>query len=903
MRDEPGGPGGKEIQIMVHSVPGPRKRFHFDVSSYESAVSIVNAELRAGRLLNALDVCEQIVEAHPGKAVAFLSAVYDLLKSQPNFKGRYLYQSRAFDFAIQPGWKVLDVGSGNDPFPAATHLADLTVNDDRLGRAGASFKQLQGRPVYECNIEAMPFSDKEFDFVFCSHVLEHVGDPEKACRELMRVGKRGYIETPTPGKDLFFDYAKVSNHKWSVERIGDRLVFTEYDCRQIEGLSCNLLNQFLDNPQSDREKAFSALMFLKADRINTMLLWHDRFEFEVRRLVSARSTVSGTSRRIPRCDSAQSDPCSPCQGICEGQKESISQIVTTDFNPLEASVSAVIPTYNRAEFMPRAIQSILNQTHPVSEIVIVDDVSTDNTESIVRQMQSQSDRIRYIRLPQKGGAQKARNTGIQAARGEWIAFLDSDDVWLPDRIRLGLEKARQMRVPAVYTEAYMRKNGQITLMKRGSAQGFIFAEMLKSPGPMFQGLLVRKECLLRVGLLDESLPAWQEWDAFLRLSQYYKFGFVAEPCFVWDAHDKDTISKDKSRDLAGYERIVETWKEHIVRQVGPEALERHLQTIREKREAVAVTSSSTPQPDPVIQAQLRQYQASPPEDRQSHLEQNRDIADLHRRLVRIGIPVRDYAVDVRDFEQWRKRFPELDRLYASQGDVRIEKLLEHYLTFALLDIRGGDILIDVASCSSPWAQLLRREGVESYRLDLSYPKGIHGIDIGADASAMPLPDSSVTVMALHCAFECFQNESDKGFILEAERVLNDRGRLAIVPLYLDPFDCVITSPYCDQSRIPVETGFRKIWRDDIYKAPFSRHYSPEGFARRIVSLMRRIRGEIRFVSNLEQLRQAYPGQRIYCHFVFVGHKIGSPTGRVLRDTLPNSAGNPLSSPTHQVNRI
>jgi hypothetical protein len=128
-------------------------------------------------------------------------------------------------------------------------------------------------------------------------------------------------------------------------------------------------------------------------------------------------------------------------------------------------------------------------------------------------------------------------------------------------------------------------------MKRCSAQGYIFPDMLKSPGPMFQGLLVRKECLLRVGLLDESLPAWQEWDAFLRLSQFYKFAFVPEPCFVWDAHENETISKDKSRDLAGYERIVEAWKEQILQYVGRESLEKHLQVIARKRAALTSATS------------------------------------------------------------------------------------------------------------------------------------------------------------------------------------------------------------------------------------------------------------------------------------------------------------------------
>jgi ubiquinone/menaquinone biosynthesis C-methylase UbiE len=889
---------------MADPIPNSRNKFIADVSSYDRAVAVVNAELQAGRLLNALDVCEQIVDAHPGKAIAFLKAVYDLLQTQPNFMSRYLYQSRVFDFGIQPGWKVIDIGSGNDPFPLATHLADLTVSDNQVGRAGAAFKELQGRPVYECNIERLPFADKEFDLVFCSHVLEHVGDPEKACRELMRIGRYGYIETPTRGKDLLFDYAKVSHHKWAVERFGDRLVFTEYSSRDIEGLSCDILNHFLANPATDREKAFSALMFLKADRINTMLLWQDQFQFEVRRLgrqnESVGVSVPESSRCvIPTCSAS----CSSCSGASLDRAGSSLPVSSLEPPQTKPAISVVIPTYNRAPYLPRAIQSILSQTQPVDEILIVDDESTDNTEQVVRQLHSQHGRIHYLRLPLKGGAQKARNAGIQAAAGDWIAFLDSDDVWLPDRIRLCLEKAREMNVSAVYTEAYMRKNDQLTLMKRCSAQGYIFPDMLKSPGPMFQGLLVRKECLLRVGLLDESLPAWQEWDAFLRLSQYYTFAFVPEPCFVWDAHENETISKDKSRDAAAYERIVETWKEQILRHAGPEALEQHVQAIRRKKAACGQTPSNSPDPNPVIQAQLRQYQASAPEDRQSYLERNRDIADLRRRLVQIGIPVRDYAVDVRDFEQWRRRFPELDRMYAPLGDVHIEKLLEHYLTCTLLNIRSGDILIDVAACGSPWAQVLRREGIESYRLDLSYPKGIHGVDIGADAAEMPLPDASVTALTLHCAYECFQNDSDKRFIIEAERVLNDRGRLAIVPLYLDPFDCIITSPHCDQSQIAIDPGFKKIWREDIYKSPFSRHYSPEGFVRRIGSLIRRLRGEVRFVANMEQLRQAYPGQRIYCYFTFVGQKIGAQTGRISIDTIPNNSGIHPSSPTNQVNRV
>lgn len=275
------------------------------------------------------------------------------------------------------------------------------------------------------------------------------------------------------------------------------------------------------------------------------------------------------------------------------------ELTLDKLNQIQPMASAVIPVYNRQHRIGRAIESVLYQTCPVDEIIIVDDKSTDKTPEVVRDWMTRDKRIKLICQPTNKGAQAARNAGIQAAAGQWIAFLDSDDIWLPDRIRLCLEKAREMDVPAVHTEAYMRKNGQLTLLKRSSAQGYIYPEMLKSPGPTFPGLFVRKECLLRVGLLDESLPAWQEWDAFLRLSQYYKFGYVPQPCFVWDTHDDETISKDKRRDLAGYERIVETWKDQIIQYAGRESLEKHLQTIRQKRSQI---QNDVPQSYPTIQA-------------------------------------------------------------------------------------------------------------------------------------------------------------------------------------------------------------------------------------------------------------------------------------------------------------
>jgi hypothetical protein len=103
---------------------GPRRPFPVDLSNFETAVAALNVEWQAGRPLNAFDICEQLLAAFPEKSQGILTTVYDMLAALPNSKSRFLYQSRAFDFGIQPGWKVLDIGSGNDPFPLATHLAE-----------------------------------------------------------------------------------------------------------------------------------------------------------------------------------------------------------------------------------------------------------------------------------------------------------------------------------------------------------------------------------------------------------------------------------------------------------------------------------------------------------------------------------------------------------------------------------------------------------------------------------------------------------------------------------------------------------------------------------------------------------------------------------------------------------
>lgn len=125
-------------------------------------------------------------------------------------------------FGIRKGDKVLDVGCGAFPFPFATHLTDASLTDNSE-RSGMPIPRT-ALPLFECPVESMPFHDGEFDFVYCAHVLEHVADPRIACRELMRVGRRGYIECPRSWVEYAFHSPE---HRWLVDHEQGRLIFRE----------------------------------------------------------------------------------------------------------------------------------------------------------------------------------------------------------------------------------------------------------------------------------------------------------------------------------------------------------------------------------------------------------------------------------------------------------------------------------------------------------------------------------------------------------------------------------------------------------------------------------------------------------------------------------------------------
>ncbi len=278
--------------------------------------------------------------------------------------------------------------------------------------------------------------------------------------------------------------------------------------------------------------------------------------------------------------------------------------------------------------------------------------------------------------------------------------------------------------------------------------------------------------------------------------------------------------------------------------------------------------------------QLINFQNSNKEDRQSYHDHSKDptgnaaiFLSLKDRLLAAGIPVEELAIDIADFEHWLREFPDIKEFYSNIGNVAIEKCLEHYLTFRYLNISKGDIYIDIASAGSPWARVLNTRGIKSYDLDLVHPSGVHGISIGADAGNTNLPKGFCTAMSAQCAYECFQGDSDIKFVTEAGRILKPKGRYGIVPLYLENTHFVVMSPYCDLGKVQVESEARKVWRDDEYKVPFGRFYSPESFKKRVYSnLPEDMAGKVIYFNNLPEVNRHFDGQCIYCFFMFCCQK-------------------------------
>jgi len=242
---------------------------------------------------------------------------------------------------------------------------------------------------------------------------------------------------------------------------------------------------------------------------------------------------------------------------------------------MKPCISVIIPLYNRQKTIRSCIESVLGQSFNEFEIVIIDDRSTDDSVNIVRKFKDL--RVRLFCNSRNFGAQAARNRGISEAKGDWIAFLDSDDKYLPNSLLSRLEVATSQGVSVVHSDCLVEKKitKKAKLLGVPPWQNNIYEQILRRPGPVYPALLVRKECLVSIGLLDETIKAFQEWDTTIRLAKNNKFGYVSQPTFVYNRTGNDTISGNLRNEAQGYLQIITKHRSEILRLCGNKAMSTH----------------------------------------------------------------------------------------------------------------------------------------------------------------------------------------------------------------------------------------------------------------------------------------------------------------------------------------
>ncbi len=226
-------------------------------------------------------------------------------------------------------------------------------------------------------------------------------------------------------------------------------------------------------------------------------------------------------------------------------------------------VSAVISTYKRSpEMVKRAAESVLNQTYKDIELIIVDDSPSDYDlrDDVKNMAESLNGNVKYIRHEKNLGACAARNTGIQLANGEFIAFLDDDDEWLPEKIEKQIKKFVNEDVALVYCGNYTinSANNEKIISNTQYHNGYVFDILI------FDNFisscsypLIRKSVIKELGGFDIKMPAAQDLELWLRIAKKYKIDYVPEPLVNYYIHDGEKITKNHHKKVEALQRLLD----------------------------------------------------------------------------------------------------------------------------------------------------------------------------------------------------------------------------------------------------------------------------------------------------------------------------------------------------------
>jgi glycosyltransferase involved in cell wall biosynthesis len=208
-------------------------------------------------------------------------------------------------------------------------------------------------------------------------------------------------------------------------------------------------------------------------------------------------------------------------------------------------ISVIIPFYNRKDLLPRAIESVLNQSHTDLEVILIDDCSTDGSSDL--DIFSSDKRIFYYRQPVHSGVSKARNDGVLRAHGEWLAFLDSDDEWLKDKLALQMQWIlAHPDFEIVQTKEIWIRNGTRVNSPRTHEkfEGDLFEASLSRCMITPSSVILSRKLFDRVGGFNQSLPACEDYDLWLRICHSYQVGLIDEYLLIRYGGHSDQLSSN-----------------------------------------------------------------------------------------------------------------------------------------------------------------------------------------------------------------------------------------------------------------------------------------------------------------------------------------------------------------------
>lgn len=225
--------------------------------------------------------------------------------------------------------------------------------------------------------------------------------------------------------------------------------------------------------------------------------------------------------------------------------------------------TVVITCYNYGHYLQGCLHSVLEQTYRDYEIVVIDDGSTDSTPEIMEGFTGQSN-LRYVRQ-ENGGQARAKNRGIQCARGRFVAFLDADDLWEREKLEKQIPLFANPAVGVVYSRArlidevgnslHLGFPGEYLKPRRSTVTRWLFLDNFV----WFSSSVLRRECIEKFGVFDESLPMGIDWDLWLRISTRYEFDFVDEPLLLYRVGHSGQMSKNVEIRQECSDRIMENF--------------------------------------------------------------------------------------------------------------------------------------------------------------------------------------------------------------------------------------------------------------------------------------------------------------------------------------------------------